>query len=291
MAILLGIAVAAALVWVLLTTLWLWKYQERVVFQPPRLWADAPASTRKITFTAHDGHQLHGYLLEPPSAGKKPATVVIALHGNADLSAWLVPWARELAERARVTVFLPEYRGYGGIPGTPTYYTARDDAEGALRYARAELRPDRIVLFGHSLGSAIASELAASMVEPPASLVLQSPFTSAREMAARMLVPPIPWLWRTISRVHYDTRAIVSQLDAPVWVAHGARDVVVPSRMGLQVHSAAKRRGELLMVPKAGHNDVADVAGERYWRWLTDAVSSAVAELEEEGGRRLPGLM
>jgi pimeloyl-ACP methyl ester carboxylesterase len=111
-------------------------------------------------------------------------------------------------------------------------------------------------------------------------------------MAARLLVPPVPWLWRKIARVHYDTRARVAQLDCPVWVAHASRDVVIPVRMGRQVFAAARRKGELLVVEGAGHNDVADVGGERYWRWLTSAVSSSasapVGELEEERHRRLP---
>jgi hypothetical protein len=199
--------------------------------------------------------------------------VVIAFHGNADLSAWLVPWARELADRTGATVFLPEFRGYAGIPGNPTYETAASDARGALQFVRS-MQPSNIVLFGHSLGTAIAADIAAFMSpDQPAALVLQSPFTSAREMAARMLVPPIPWLWRRISRVHYDTRTLVAQLEAPVWVAHGTRDVVIPVRMGRQVYHAARRPGELLIVESAGHNDVADVGGDRYWRWLTAAVA------------------
>ena len=139
---------------------------------------------------------------------------------------------------------------------------------------RRELRPARIVLFGHSLGSAIATELANELERDGsvASLVLQSPLTSARDMAARALVPPLPWLWRVIARVHYDTRRIVASLDAPVFVAHGTSDLIVPHRMGRQVFHAARHPGQLLLVEGAGHNDVPDVGGERYWRWLVDAV-------------------
>jgi fermentation-respiration switch protein FrsA (DUF1100 family) len=106
----------------------------------------------------------------------------------------------------------------------------------------------------------------------PRSLILQSPFTSARDMAARMMVPMVPWLWQRIGRVPYDTRAIVKRLDTPVYVAHGTRDLTIPFRMGQEVHAAARRPGEMLRVEGAGHNDVADVAGERYWRWLVAAV-------------------
>ena len=292
-----GMAIAAALVWVLVSTLWLWRNQERVVFQPPSIGVGAPAPARRVEFDASDGHAIFGYVVSSPHQSAESSVVVIAFHGNADLSAWLVPWAQELAERASVTVLLPEYRGYAGIPGTPTYESAAADARGALEFARARLHPSRIVLFGHSLGTAVATDLAAMMrppleALPPAALVLQSPFTSAREMATRMLVPPIPWLWRRISRVHYDTRALVSQLDCPVWVAHGTRDVVIPVRMGRQVFAAARRRGGLLIVDGAGHNDVADVGVDRYWTWLTSAVqqtaSTVVGELEKERHRRLP---
>jgi pimeloyl-ACP methyl ester carboxylesterase len=302
---LVGLAVAAALVWVLFTIIWLWHNQERVVFQPPAVDVDAPAPARRVEFAAADGQAIFGYLVTPTAParaearapGRELRAVVIAFHGNADLAAWLVPWARELAVRSGVSVLLPEFRGYAGIPGNPTYESAGADARGALEFVRTALRPRQVVLFGHSLGTAIAADIADGMSpDPPSALVLQSPFTSAREMAARMLVPPIPWLWRRISRVHYDTRALVARLDAPVWVAHGSRDVVVPVRMGRQIFAAARRPAQLLIVEGAGHNDVADLGGERYWHWLVSAVSSGestaasgvVGELEEERDRHLP---
>ena len=281
---LLAYACAVAIVWVALTTLWMWRYQERVVFQPPGVRADAPAPAVRVTYPAADGREVFGYLIAPPGgvptpdAAQSAATVVLAFHGNADLAAWLVPWAQELAGRSGSHVLVAEYRGYGGIEGAPSYDAAAADALGALAYARERLKPARLVLFGHSLGSAVASDLAAAMQPAPDALVLQSPFTSAREMAARMLVPPIPWVWSRISRVHYDTRGIVAKLDGPVFVAHGSRDVVIPTRMGRQVFAAAKRPGALLIVEGAGHNDVADVAGERYWRWIVDAVRGVATQ-------------
>ena len=268
-----GLVIIVGVVWVSLTTLWLWRHQERVVFQPP---ADAPAApppARRVAFAAADGHELFGYLLHA-AEGATSRRVVIAFHGNADLSAWTAPWAHELSRRAGVTVFVPEYRGYAGIAGEPTYETAMRDAQGALQFVRDSLQAAEIVIYGHSLGTAIGAELAAHMGEaPPRSLVLQSPFTSARDMASRMMVPPIPGLWDRISRVHYDTRALVSRLDAPVYVSHGTRDLNIPARMGREVFDAARSRGELLLVEGAGHNDVADVGGEPYWKWLTSAVT------------------
>lgn len=271
-----GLLLAAALVWVAFTVVMLWQRQERIVFQPPSVIPGAPSRARRVEFLAADGHPLHGYVVGPLS-GATPATIVLAFHGNADLSAWLVPWAAALHERTGASVMLPEYRGYGGIPGTPTYLSAQNDARGALAWVRREHPNARVVLFGHSLGSAIASELAREMGGDAAALVLQSPFTSAQAMAARMLFPPLPWLWGAISRVHYDTRAIVRDLTMPVWVSHGTRDIVIPARMGRAVFDAAREKGELLLVGGAGHNDVADVGGGAYWAWLEHAVAGRPA--------------
>jgi len=281
----LAVAIVAVIAWVVFSTLWLWKNQERVVFQPPDAIADAPAPARRVSFASRDGVHLIGFVVGPARHPVTP-TLVIAFHGNADLAAWTVPWARELAERTGATVFVPEYRGYSGIPGTPTYETAAIDASAALAFAQQQLRPERLVLYGHSLGTAIASELAAHAQPAPAALVLESPFTSARDMAARMLVPPIPWLWSRISRVHYDTRSLVGRLDCPVFVAHGSRDINIPVRMGRQVYLAARRQGALLIVDGAGHNDVSDVGGERYWSWMVAAVGVPASALPRASAAR-----
>jgi pimeloyl-ACP methyl ester carboxylesterase len=125
----------------------------------------------------------------------------------------------------------------------------------------------RAAYFGHSLGSGIAAELAE--IHPPQALVLQAPFTSARAMARLIVWPPIQYIWRLLSRIHFDTSAIVSELEIPVSVAHGKRDRVVPFRMGIEVFNAAKCKGPLLVVDGAGHNDLAQVGGEEYWRWMS----------------------
>lgn len=268
------IAIVAAVAWIVVSNFWMWRFQERVVFQPPSANPDAPPPARRVEFQAADGQRLFGLVVSPRSERPGPRPVVIAFHGNADLAAWQVPWAQELAERSGYTVFVPEYRGYAGIPGPPSYTSAAADARGALDFVRAELNAGDVVLYGHSLGSAVATELAVSMGSArPRALVLVSPFTSARAMSLRMLVPPIPGLWRRLSRVHYDTRARVETLEIPVHVSHGSRDINIPVRMGREVHAAARKPGQLLVVEGAGHNDVVEVAGERYWAWLSQALN------------------
>jgi pimeloyl-ACP methyl ester carboxylesterase len=136
----------------------------------------------------------------------------------------------------------------------------------------------RTVIYGHSLGSAIGVELAAEI--KPRALLLEAPFTSARAMAARLGMPGVLPLWRAISRVHYDTRAHVAELDVPVSVVHGERDMVTPVYMGREVFQAARRKGELLILEGVGHNDVVETGSERYWDWLRRGMT---------GGTELPG--
>jgi uncharacterized protein len=252
--------------------LMVWRFQEHIVFQPPAGVAASAVPARRVEYRAADGVDLFAYQVGDCGPG---TPIVLAFHGNADLSRWLVPWAAQLVRRSNSCVLLPEYRGYDGLPGSPSYASSAYDARAALRYVRESLgaAPENIVFFGHSLGSAVAAELAAEA--PPRALVLQAPFSSVRAMASRMIVPGLVAFFDMISRVHFDTLARVRELRVPVWVSHGDRDIVIPARMGREVFEGAANPGELLIVRGAGHNDVADVGGSDYWRWLVRAITAA----------------
>jgi pimeloyl-ACP methyl ester carboxylesterase len=245
----------------------LWWGQERILFQPPAF-ANPAGEPGRVEYAAKDGQRLAGYIVGEPKVSEG---ILLCFHGNADLSFWQLDWAREVAKRTGYSVFLAEYRGYMGLGGTPTYATTQLDADAAHDYLR-KLGADtsRLAYYGHSLGSAVAVELAEK--HPPRALLLQSPFTSARAMARLIVSPPVVLAWKTVSRIHFDTKHVVSTIDVPVFVAHGKRDRVVPFRMGAEVHDAARRKGEFLVVENAGHNDVADVAGEDYWSWIAAAL-------------------
>ena len=255
----------------------LWMQQERIVFQPPLvlrgLFSPPPVGerVRQVSYRAKDGTELFAFLL---GNHERASRVLIAFHGNADLARNLIPWAEAATRAADVAVLLPEIRGYDGLAGHPTYAAAALDARAAREFVVDALGvpQNRLTYFGHSLGSAIAAELASE--NPPTTLLLQSPFTSAKAMAKRMILPGLTHFWPIVSRVHYDTVQRVRELTVPVWVSHGLRDRVVPVQMGREVFDAAKVKGELLLVPGAGHNDVAEHAPAEYWKWLRSAVGS-----------------
>jgi hypothetical protein len=255
----------------------MWMQQERIVFQPPivlrGLFAQRAVGdhVRQVSYRAVDGTDLFAFLVGDPARAER---TLLAFHGNADLARHLIPWAEAATSVADVAVLIPEIRGYDGLAGRPTYLAAADDARAAREYLVGSLgvNGDRVIYFGHSLGSAIAAELARE--NPPTALLLQSPFSSARAMARRMALPFLTTFWPIVSRVHYDTVQRVKDMSVPVWVAHGTRDHVVPVHMGKEVFESAAVKGELLLVPGAGHNDVAERAPHEYWNWLRMAVRS-----------------
>src|SRR5829696_1683958 len=134
---LIGLAILAAIYLLLIAAAWRW--QERIVWQPPGFDVAAPAGARRITYSADDGQALFAYVVGDPV---RATGLLVAFHGNAELSAWNVPWAMEVARRTGWAVVLPEYRGYGGLTGTPTYEGSQRDARAALRVAREQLGLD-----------------------------------------------------------------------------------------------------------------------------------------------------
>lgn len=264
------LAVAIGMFAVALLLLLVWWGQERVVFQPPTAgWGGTPPE-RRVELRAEDGTPLFAYLVGDSTAVRERG-LVVHFHGNAEVAEWTIPWAEELARRTRMAVLVAEYRGYAGIPGRPTYAHTGADARALWDVAQRALgaTPQRTVIHGFSLGSAVAAELAESV--RPRALVLEAPLTSAAAMAAR--TPLLRGaVWRLVGRIRFDTRAIVARLDAPVWVAHGDADVVIPPAMGREVFAAARHKGEFAAIPGAGHNDMREAPA--YWSWLLRAAGN-----------------
>jgi uncharacterized protein len=254
------LAVAAVLVGLLSV------FQERIAFQPQGPPYPEVDSSRRVEYSAADGQHLIAYVVGRPDSVQG---LLLAFHGNADMAALQIGWAEEVMTRTGMTVMLAEYRGYAGLSGKPNYAASQLDADAAYKFARDQLHvpADRIAFFGHSLGTAVAAELATR--SKPFALLLQSPFTSARDMAGILIKHrPGNFMWNLVSRIHFNTVDAVRRLDVPVSVVHGGRDTLIPLAMGKAVFSAARIKGQWLVVPEASHNDVALRGGEPYWQWL-----------------------
>ena len=129
---------------------------------------------------------------------------------------------------------------------------------------------DAIVYVGHSLGAAVAIELALS--SPPMAMILVSPFASVRDMAN--LTFPFRWAgW--LLRNHYDSISRVRRLNTPILVLHGGQDNIVPINQGRKLYMAANDPKRLQIIEKATHNDISEVGGELYWTEIESFIDVA----------------
>ena len=212
---------------------------------PPDLERRLPGARLLLRYRSADGIRLEGALLRSPDPS---GPVAVCFHGNAESAAQGLAWAGTLVENG-IGVFLPEVRGFGGLPGRPTEKHLYADGEAALNALKAEgIGPERTVLLGRSLGSGIAVELA--LRHPCKQLILVSPYTSMVDMG-RLVVGPLAPL---VVPDRFDNLGKIGRLRMPIVILHGTRDEVIPVRMGRALAAAAPG-ARLIEVPEASHNN------------------------------------
>ncbi len=240
--------------------------EKRLIYFPMRAHDVTPAGLglahEELTLRTEDGVRLHGWFL--PVKGSR--LTVLVSHGNAGNVSHRLDRALLMQSRLGVDTLLFDYRGFGSSEGSPDEEGTYRDARAAYRWLVARgVSPERIVLFGESLGSAVALQLALE-VEVLA-LVLESPFASIPEMA-RAVYPFLP-LWPFV-RTRYDNVAKVGRLRMPLLVLHGARDEVVPFAQGRRVFDKAPEPKTFFAIKGASHNDTYVVGGDAYWKALRE---------------------
>ena len=153
-------------------------------------------------------------------------------------------------------MLLVDYRGYGGNPGRPTEKGLAADADAAMAWLEEQRGVRDVVVFGESIGAAVALGLAVE--RPPAAVVLRSPFTSLGDVA-RLHYGPVPdWLLRD----RYPSLRRVDRLAAPLLVIAGEADRIVPVELSRRLFAAAPEPKRLVTIPGVGHNDRALLDGD-----------------------------
>lgn len=167
------------------------------------------------------------------------------------------------------------YRGYGGSKGKPSERANVADALAAYDLLIAEgVAADDIVLYGESLGSGVAVQVARA--RKVAGLILDAPYTSTVDVAALIY----PWLpVRALMRDRYETKRHIAGVTAPLLVVHGDRDMVIPVEMGRAVHAAAPGEKQLAIIPMAGHAD-------HHLYGSYEVIGAWLARLDEKRARR-----
>jgi len=213
-----------------------------------------------VWFQAEDGTKLFGWYVQASAA----SPVLLWCHGNAGN---VIHRLDNLAElyRMGLSVFIFDYRGYGRSSGKPSEEGLYQDALAAYGYLAGTrgVRPERLILFGRSLGASVASEIAVQ--RPAAGLILESPFPSIAAMA-RVHYAGLPMHWLLSGRFLLAER--LARVSMPVLVIHGDRDDIVPIALGREVFDAAREPKSFYVVEGADHNDTYRVGGRAYFQRL-----------------------
>jgi len=231
---------------------------------------DLGLSYDDIYFTDEMGVRLNGWFI--PS---RPGDLTLLwFHGNAGNISHRLENIRLVHEKIKAHIFIFDYRGYGRSEGQTSEEGTYKDAQAALHYLRTQKRIDgnRLVLFGRSLGAAVATHLA--MHEDALALILETPFASIQEMA-KVAFPFLP-IGRFL-RTRYDVLGMIPKAKPPVLVMHGDQDDVVPYTQGKKVFDAAREPKEFYTIRGAHHNNTFIAGGEPYFEALRDFIQRSAA--------------
>ncbi|HZH26253.1 MAG TPA: alpha/beta hydrolase [Azospirillaceae bacterium] len=213
----------------------------------PSLWQAGDLSV--VRYRTADGLELAGWYAPPGDPAKPTILYFSGREGHLGLQA--AKLRRFLDEG--YGVMMAGYRGYAGNPGRPSELGLHTDAAAAAAFLAAQgIAADRTLVWGYSLGTAMATRVAAAARF--AGLVLEAPFESIPAVVqahARWTFGPLIW-------DRFNTRAVIAEVASPILILHGSHDRVIPWTHGVALSRAAGDRAELVLLPGAGHGDTQD---------------------------------
>lgn len=239
---------------------------QRTLISPP---ASLELPTERIEFTSEDGITLASWLIrsESDSTGRW----LLICHGNAgNLSEFDRPTHYAGLRRLGLNLLAFDYRGYGESGGSPSESGLYRDAQAAYGYLREKqgVPADRIIVFGHSLGSAVAVDLASRV--PVGGLIVEGALTSAVDRGQE-LYPYIPVRWIAGSR--FSSIEKISKVEAPKLFLHAVGDEVIPLAHGRRLYQAAPPPKTFVEL-QGGHGDAFDVDSASYFGSIARFLSS-----------------
>jgi uncharacterized protein len=207
------------------------------------------ADFTEVYFNAEDGVRIMGWS-HPPA---KNMPNILYLHGNGMHVAGHSQRYQAFAE-AGYGVLALSWRGYGKSEGSPSEQGFYRDARAAIAWLKQTYRAPKIIVYGESIGSGVAVEIARE--QPVFGLVLQSAYTSVADVAAQTywFLPGIHYLVRD----RFDSLSKISEIRSPILIIHGDRDNLIPIGHGKKLAVAATSRMQFITVPNAGHVDIPD---------------------------------
>jgi alpha-beta hydrolase superfamily lysophospholipase len=271
--------------------IFLWFRQKYFIFKPPRAIRTTPEAFNlnyqevwlPVSTASGQTSHIHGWWI--PASAAPEAKVWLYLHGNGSNVGDEVKrafWFHQLG----FSTLLIDYRGYGRSEGKfPTESSVYEDVEAAWNYLTQvrHIPAEQIFLYGHSLGGAIAIDLA--LRHPNlAGLVVEGSFTAMRSMVAHLYRQFLIFPVKLLLHQRFDSLSKVRSLAMPILLIHGTADPVVPAHMSQALFTAATEPKKLLLVPEAGHHNVEELGSVQYLQaiqWVVEQAQTRQAQLAQ----------
>ena len=237
--------------------------EKGIVFFPERFLEATPKDYQlepyeDVYFNALDGTRLHGWFVDGPDN----RAVLLWFHGNAGNISHRLHNLKKLHDALQIPIFIFDYREYGLSEGEISKAGTFSDAHGAFQYLidTKGFQPSSILLFGRSLGTALAVDIASQ--KECLGVILEAAFTSTDDMMRRYFafIPPV-----SASSVKYDSLSLIDRIQVPLLFIHGQYDMTIPVSMGRQLYEKARATKEFYEIPGAEHNDTYLVGGNEYF--------------------------
>lgn len=261
--------------------------QEKLVYVPVipgvgKAYPINPARLRlkyeDVWLTASDGVRLHSWFIKLYPDCRGPT--ILFLQENAGNIAHRLEFIDIMMQRLQCNVFMLSYRGYGASDGCPSQWGLTRDAQAALDHLlqRVDIDSTRLVVFGRSLGGAVATSLVKNNPGKISALILENTFTSVLDMAG-VLLPVLKWfiggtgskglrILNFLVRSPWNTIDIIGKISEPVLFLSGSQDEMVPPSHMKRLYAASSSNSKCLFIefPNGMHMDTWLTGGDRYWR-------------------------
>ncbi len=258
---------------------------EKIFFTPEML----GINHENVRFSNRSGNLLHGWFV--PSSITPAKGTLLFLHGNAhNISHYFL--SVQGFQHAGYHLFTFDYQGFGYSQGEPYPAGTLDDAEAALSYllGREDMDPDRIIVFGQSLGGTIALNWIGSKKPGHiAAVISESAFSSYRKIAREKMNPIgiLRWFREPITRWFVDDEfspePVVAEISpVPLLIIHGTRDPVVPYEHGMRLYAAAREPKEFWTIIGGGHTEMLGRFRTHYWDRLLSYLDNVLREASQE---------
>lgn len=270
--------------------------------------ADRQMEFEDVFLETVDGLRIHGWFLPVGDANEtRNSPTLLFCHANAGNIGLRIPNFEHIIKKLKVNVFALDYRGFGQSEGTPSEEGLIEDALSAWRWLKKEseagrIDPERLFVFGRSLGGAVAIALAAELQQlaqgpSPKGLILENTFTSISDVV-NALFPLLAFesLKKRFLRIRWESIQRVQDLEVPMLFLTGEKDEMIPPSHSRMLHARAEksRLRRNVVFPEGQHNDTWEKGGDEYWKvqatFLQECLSQDVrgaakvrAKIEEAG--------